>query len=60
MSPLPKSRLQPPDRDQDLPGHAELLLDARQQRGVALQHRAAAIDAAGADAGRDILLESSC
>ena len=49
--------LQPPDRDQDLPRHAELRLDARQQRGVTLQHRPAAVDAAGADAGRDILLE---
>ena len=44
---LAEIALQAPDRDQDLPGHAELLLDARQQRGMALQQRAAAIDAAG-------------
>ena len=49
--------LEPPDRDQDLTRHAKALLDARQQRGVTLQHGAAAIDAAGPDAGRNILLE---
>ncbi len=48
---------QSPDRHQNLPGHAEPRLDARQQRRVALQHRPPAIDAPGADAGRDILLE---
>ena len=46
-----------PDRHQDLPRHAVLGLDARQQRGVTLQHGAAAIDPARADPGRDILLE---
>ena len=49
--------LQSPDRDQDLRRHAKTLLDPRQQRGVTLHHRAAAIDAAGPDAGRNILLE---
>src|SRR5690348_17124076 len=49
--------LEPPDRDQDLPRHAVFLLDARQQRGVTLQHRACAIDANRTDAGCDILLE---
>src|SRR5882724_11710232 len=38
--------LQPPDRDQYLPRHAELGLDARQQCRMPLQRRAAAIDAA--------------
>src|ERR1700730_10758668 len=54
---LAEISLQPPDRDKNLPRHAELRLDARQQRRVALQHRPPAIDAPGADAGRDILLE---
>jgi hypothetical protein len=49
--------LEPPDRHQDLARHAELLLDSRKQRGIPLQHRPPAIDAAGADASRDILLE---
>ena len=49
--------LQSPDRDQDLPGHAEPRLDPRQQCRVTGQHRPAAIDASRADAGRDILLE---
>jgi hypothetical protein len=48
---LAEIALEPPDRDQDLPGHAELLLDSREQRRVTLQHGAAAIDAAAADAG---------
>ncbi len=48
---------QPPDRDDDLRRHAEPLLDPRQQRGVTLQHLPADVDAPGADAGGDILLE---
>src|SRR3954468_20612019 len=55
---LAEIALQPPDRDQDMARHAELLLDAREQRGMALQQRLAAIDATGADAGRDILLKT--
>src|SRR4051812_16726900 len=55
---LAEIALQPPDRDQDIAWHAELLLDPRQQRGVTLEQRLAAIDTAGADAGRDILLKA--
>src|SRR6266702_719696 len=55
---LAEIALQSPDRDQYLPGHAELLLDAREQRGMTLQQRTPAIDAAGADAGRDVLLKT--
>ena len=49
---------QSPDRDEDLRRHAELLFDPRQQRGMTHQHRLAALDAAGGDAGRGILLET--
>jgi len=49
--------LQPPDRHQDLPRHAEFRLDARQQRRVPLQHRPPGIDAARPDPRGDILLE---
>jgi hypothetical protein len=49
---------QPPDRDDDFRWHAELLLDAPEQRAVTLQHLPAHVDAAGPDPGRDILLES--
>ena len=49
--------LQPPDRDKDLPRHAELRFDARQQRRMPLQHRPPAIDPPRSDAGRNILLE---
>ena len=49
---------QSPDRDDDLGRHAELLLDTPEQRAVTLQHLPAHVDAAGADAGRDILLKS--
>jgi hypothetical protein len=49
--------LQSPDRDDDLPWHAEPRFHARQQRGVTLQHRASGIDAAWPDAGRNIMLE---
>ena len=49
--------LQSPDRDDDFRRHAELLLDPRQQRSVPLQHLPADVDAPGADAGGDILLE---
>src|SRR3954454_6209552 len=55
---LAEIALQAPDRDQDIAGYAELLLNARQQRGMALQQRLAAIDAAGADPGRDVLLKA--
>ena len=54
---LAEIRLQPPDRDHDLGRHAKLLLDARQQRAVPLQHLPADVDPPGADAGGDILLE---
>src|SRR3569623_1028614 len=54
---LAEIRLQPPDRDDDLRRHAETLFDPRQQRSVLLHHEAAALDALGTDAGRDILLE---
>src|SRR6202023_2670520 len=37
--------------------HPKTLLDPRQQRGVTLHHRATAVDAPRADAGRNILLE---
>lgn len=49
--------LQPPDRDHDLRRHAEARLDARQQRGVTLQHLPAHLDPPRPDPGRDILLE---
>ena len=48
---------QPPDRDDDETRHAELLLDAREQRGVARQHLLALGDAIGRDAGARVLLE---
>src|SRR5215216_2496666 len=54
---LAEIRLQSPDRDHDFRRHAELLLDARQQRSVPLQHLPADVDAPGADAGGDVLLE---
>src|ERR1700734_2187395 len=55
---LAEIAFQSPDRDQNLPWHAVFGLDARQKIRVASQHRAPAIDAAGAYAGRNILLES--
>src|SRR3954453_23961181 len=54
---LAEIRRKPPNRDHDFRRHAELLLDTRQQRSVPLQHLPADVDAPGADAGRDILLE---
>src|SRR4029077_5921694 len=50
--------LEPPDRNQDLAWHPEFLFDASKQRRVPLQHGGPAIDAAGTDAGRDILLKT--
>lgn len=53
-----KIRLQPPDREKDLRRHAKPLLDAREQRRVALQPVLRALDAAGGDARPRIVLEA--
>ena len=49
---------QAPDADDQLLRHAELPLDAGQQRGVALQELAGAVDAPLRDAGRGVFLEA--
>ena len=55
----PEIALQPPDRDDDRRRHAELSLDAREQRRMPRQHLFALVDAAGGDAGRRVLLEGA-
>ncbi len=61
MSPVPIVGLQAPDRDDQLLRHAEAAARrARAARRGACSISLAALDAAGADAGRDVFLEGSC
>src|SRR5258708_6958454 len=47
-----------PDRNDQWTRHAELPLNAREQRRMALQHLLAALDADGGNAGRGVILEA--
>ena len=49
---------QRPDRHQQFFRNAEVPLDARHERGVALHQLSGAIDARGNDAGRGVFLEA--